>query len=97
MEFPLPPQQEQEAIVELVEDQHSIIDHLEADLEAKLQSAQALRQSILRDALARRLVPQDPNDGLASELLQRIAAERASRTAQIKQVKRSTRTRTTKT
>ena len=41
---------EQGAIVEAVEDQLSIIDHLEADLDAKLQSAQGLRQSILRHA-----------------------------------------------
>ena len=31
-------------------------------LEAKLKSAQALRQSILRHAFTGQLVPQDPND-----------------------------------
>src|SRR5690606_2583858 len=36
IEFPVPPQEEQEAIVEAVEAQLSVIDHLEADLEAKL-------------------------------------------------------------
>jgi type I restriction enzyme S subunit len=81
--FPLalaiPPLAEQSAIVELVEDQLSMIDHLEADLAAKVKSAQALRQSILRDAFAGQLVPQDPNDEPASELLKRIAAEREER------------------
>ena len=36
---------EQEAIADAVEDQLSVVDHLEADLEAKLKSAQSLRQS----------------------------------------------------
>ena len=74
----VPSMTEQQAIVEAVEDQLSVIDHLEAELDAKLKSAQALRQSILRHAFTGQLVPQDPNDEPASELLKRIAAERAS-------------------
>ena len=73
---PFPPPAEQEAIVEAVEDQLSVIEHLEADLEAKLKSAQALRQSILRHAFTGQLVPQDPKDEPAAELLKRIAAQR---------------------
>jgi type I restriction enzyme S subunit len=75
----LPSLAEQEAIVEAVEDHLSIIDHLEADLDTKLKSAQSLRQSILRHAFTGQLVPQDPNDEPASELLKRIAAERQAR------------------
>jgi type I restriction enzyme S subunit len=48
--LPLPPREEQEVIVEALEDQLSVIDHLESDLEAKLKSAHALRQSILKAA-----------------------------------------------
>jgi type I restriction enzyme S subunit len=44
-----------------------------------LKSAQALRQSILRHAFTGQLVPQDAKDEPASELLKRIAAERAAR------------------
>lgn len=75
----IPPASEQVAIVEAVEDQLSVIDHLEADLEAKLKSAQALRQSILRHAFTGRLVPQGPKDEPAAALLKRIAADRAER------------------
>jgi len=50
--FPVPlfPVAEQDAIIEAVEDQLSVIDHLERDLETRLNSARSLRQSILRDA-----------------------------------------------
>ncbi|MFZ4776639.1 MAG: restriction endonuclease subunit S [Terrimicrobiaceae bacterium] len=78
----LPSLAEQEAIVEAVEDQLSVIDHLEADLDARLKSAQALRQSILRHAFTGQLVPQDPSDEPAGELLKRIIAEREHRTRQ---------------
>jgi type I restriction enzyme S subunit len=80
IEFPLPPLAEQQSIAEAVDDQLSVIDHLDADLEAKLKSAQALRQSILRHAFTGQLVSQDPNDEPAAELLKRIAAEREERT-----------------
>ncbi len=77
--IPLPPLAEQEAIVDAVEDQLSVIDHLEADLDAKLKSAKGLRQAILRHAFTGQLVPQDPNDEPATELLKRISAERERR------------------
>lgn len=41
----LPTAAEQELIVETVEEQFSVIDHLETDLDAKLKNAQALRQA----------------------------------------------------
>jgi len=90
---------EQEVIVEAVEDQLSVIDHLQADLESKLKSAQALRQSILRHAFTGRLVPQNPKDEPAAELLKRIAAQRAEIASQVqaaKQAKTKTPNRETK-
>jgi type I restriction enzyme S subunit len=87
--IPIPTQHELNSIVEAVEDQLSVIDHLEGDMEAKLKSAQALRQSILRHAFTGQLVPQDPKDEPASELLKRIAAERAERVRQAQAVKAS--------
>lgn len=83
----IPPLAEQAAIVEAVEDQLSVIDHLEADLEAKLKSAQALRQAILRSAFTGQLVPQDPNDEPATALLKHIAAAREERARLLKAAK----------
>ncbi|MBI2504905.1 MAG: restriction endonuclease subunit S [Candidatus Latescibacteria bacterium] len=80
--IPLPSFQEQQAITDIVEDQLSVIDHLETELDAKLKSAQALRQSILRHAFTGQLVPQDPGDEPAAALLRRIAAEREARERQ---------------
>jgi type I restriction enzyme S subunit len=77
---PLLPVEERETIAETVEDQFSVIEHLEADIEAKLKNAQALRQAILRHAFTGQLVPQDPHDEPASELLKRILTERKART-----------------
>jgi type I restriction enzyme S subunit len=77
--FPLAPEAEQLAIVEAVEEQLSVIDHFEREIETKLNNAQALHQSILRHAFEGKLVPQLPNDEPASELLKRIAAEREER------------------
>jgi type I restriction enzyme, S subunit len=71
--------QDQEAIVEVVEDQVSVIERLEAELEAKLKGTHRLRQAILRQAFTGRLVPQDSNDEPVSELLKRIGAERLRR------------------
>jgi type I restriction enzyme S subunit len=89
LQLALPPLAEQEAIIEAVEDQLSVIEHLEADLEAKLKSAQALRQSILRHAFTGQLVPQDPNDEPAAELLKRIAAQREERARQAQTAKQT--------
>jgi type I restriction enzyme S subunit len=74
--LPLPPFAEQEQIVAEVERRLSIIDKLEATIETDLKRAERLRQSILREAFAGRLVPQDPTDEPASILLDRIRNER---------------------
>lgn len=91
--IPLPSLAEQEAIVEAVEDQLSIVDHLEADLEVKLKNAQVLRQSILHHAFTGQLVPQDQNDEPAAELLKRIAAEREELTRLAQAAKQAKRTK----
>jgi type I restriction enzyme, S subunit len=76
MRFALPPMLEQEQIVEEVEQQLSIVSELEAIVEANLKRAERLRQSILKEAFASGLVPQDPNDEPVTILLERIRKER---------------------
>lgn len=48
----------------------------------ELARSTALRQSILKDAFSGKLVPQDPNDEPAAELLARIKAARAGKSKQ---------------
>ncbi len=76
--IPLPSLLEQEVIVTEVERRMSIIDKLEIVILANLKRTERLRQSILREAFAGRLVPQDTDDEPASVLLERIRSERGS-------------------
>ena len=77
--IPVPPLAEQEQIVAEVERRLSVISQLEATVEANLKRAERLRQSILKEAFAGHLVPQDPDDESASVLLERIRADRENR------------------
>ena len=88
----LPPLAEQCRIVAEVECRLSVIQQAEATVEASLKRAERLRQSILKRAFEGKLVPQDPNDELASVLLERIKAEREAAQAGA-QPKRKTRSR----
>ncbi len=76
---PLPPQEEARFIVEEVERRLSVVDKLEATVEANLKQAAGLRQSILKRAFSGELVPQDPDDEPASALLERIMEERQAK------------------
>jgi len=72
----IPSTDEQLAIVSEIERMFSIIDESEQIIDAELQRAQSLRQSILKRAFAGKLVPQDPADEPASVLLERIRKEK---------------------
>jgi type I restriction enzyme, S subunit len=74
--IPLSSLAEQQQIVAEVEQRLSIVTQLEATVNANLKRVERLRQSILKEAFAGRLVPQDPSDEPASMLLERIHKER---------------------
>jgi type I restriction enzyme S subunit len=74
----LPPLSEQAVIVSELERRLSVIDEIEAQVAANLKRAARLRQGILKRAFEGRLVPQDPTDEPAEQLLARIRTQRAS-------------------
>jgi type I restriction enzyme S subunit len=78
--IPLPPLAEQEQIVAEVERRLSVVAETEAQVEAELKRAERLRQSILNQAFAGKLVPQDPEDEPAGVLLERIRSQRRAGT-----------------
>ncbi|WP_444545824.1 hypothetical protein, partial [Vogesella fluminis] len=65
-------------IVRRVETLFAFADRLEARLASASAAAERLTPSLLAKAFRGELVPQDPNDEPASELLKRLAASRES-------------------
>ncbi|NDE91443.1 MAG: hypothetical protein EB059_09990 [Alphaproteobacteria bacterium] len=90
--IPIPPIEEQLEIVELLSKKLSEIEHLVNWCETELARSATLRHSILKAAFSGQLVPQDPADEPASELLARIKANREA-----DQAKRPKKVKTTRT
>ncbi|XVQ88862.1 restriction endonuclease subunit S [Microbispora siamensis] len=78
VEFPIPPLVEQKAIVSRVARRLAEVESLAELIGRVKEQAAALRGRLLTSAFEGRLVPQDPTDAPAEELLQRIATERAA-------------------
>ena len=70
--FPLPPLAEQQRIVAEVEKWFALIDELEANKEDLKEFIKQVKSKVLDLAIHGKLVPQDPNDEPAIELLKRI-------------------------
>ena len=77
--IPLPPYAEQAEIVRRVEALFKLADDIEKRYEKARGHVDKLTQSILAKAFRGELVPQDPGDEPASELLKRIRQEKASK------------------
>lgn len=84
LRYPVPPPAEQEAIVIEVERRLSGLDKLEQVLNEELKRSTNLRQSILKKAFEGKLVPQNPKDEPASELLKRIQADQEAGSSKIR-------------
>ncbi len=74
----VPTLNEQKQIVAEIEKRFAIADEAERIINDNLANAEQLKQSILKKAFEGRLVPQDPTDEPASELLAKIHAERGT-------------------
>jgi type I restriction enzyme S subunit len=81
----LPSLATQKIILENLEQKLSNVAFFEAQLDGSLETSETLRQSILKKAFSGQLVPQDPDDEPATQLLERIKAEKAAQTKPAKQ------------
>ncbi|MEE9494609.1 MAG: restriction endonuclease subunit S [Gammaproteobacteria bacterium] len=91
--IPMPSLEEQIKIIQVIDTTMSKLDSNLEDIEESIKKSQALRQSILKKAFSGRLVPQDPNDEPASELLKRIAIEKAELASKTKASVKKTKSR----
>jgi type I restriction enzyme S subunit len=74
--IPVPSIEEQTEIVRLVDQYFAFADTIEKQVQKAQQRVDKLTQSILVKAFRGELVPQDPTDEPADELLKRIATAR---------------------
>ena len=78
--LPVPPLAEQERIVACIQEAELVIENyaIKATALQKLQDSfpEALKKSILQEAVQGKLVPQDPSDEPAEALLERVRAEK---------------------
>jgi len=84
LDIDVPELLEQQEIVRRVEELFALADRIEKQYQVAKTRVDKLTQSILAKAFRGELVPQDPNDEPAEQLLARIRAERAEQSKKTK-------------
>ncbi len=75
-ELMIPEIQDQHKVVEELKSTNNKLKSLESEYQFQLTQIENLNQAILQEAAQGKIVPQDPNDESAKELLKRIKAEK---------------------
>jgi len=88
LDFILPPLEEQKEIVRQTNKLFAFADKLEVHYKKAKEKIDKLPQSVLAKTFRGELVPQDPDDEPASELLKKIIAEKEKRQSEIKKTKK---------
>jgi type I restriction enzyme S subunit len=86
--LPIPPSGEQERTFAEASRVQSILDAAERSVHRGIASADLLRRSLIASAFRGELVPQDPTDEPAAELLRRIQAARADTSTEVRRSQR---------
>lgn len=68
--------QEQKELVKILNTKNQSVNNISTELSKQLDFVKQLRQAFLREAMQGKLVPQNPNDEPATELLVKIKAEK---------------------
>ena len=76
IEIPFPSSEVQDLIVKSFENNQTGINEISTELTHQLDLVKQLRQAFLREAMQGKLVPPDPNDEPAAELLEKIKSEK---------------------
>ncbi|MFJ4737649.1 restriction endonuclease subunit S [Streptomyces sp. NPDC088775] len=89
VEFPVPTLDEQRRLIAETKGRLARVDSLDLLLDKAGAHTNALRRTLLAEAFAGRLVPQDPHDEPAEDLLKRIRVEREAAEAERKAARRA--------
>ncbi|WP_326694339.1 restriction endonuclease subunit S [Streptomyces sp. NBC_01766] len=89
VEFPVPPLDEQRRLISETKGRLARADRLKQLLDSAETHTTGLRRALLTEAFAGRLVPQDPQDEPAEDLLKRIRIEREAAEAERREARRA--------